>query len=224
MNVGKYIRSTIRKYWLNEHEHKYHFIHIPKNGGVSVRRAFELNRDVSLSNPYHFRYRDIVKSVRRDLRFFAIIRNPWQRTASRFMFGKQNADSWALDDPRRMYIENASFEQYVKDQVILPIPEHPNKPWMGPLSSWFNQLEWIYDDDEQVACDCLRLESLQSDISKYFGTNVEIPKRNVTEKKYNYRDVYSDELIQIVADLFQDDIDYFGFDFDSGATRNTFCL
>jgi hypothetical protein len=221
--IGRRVRSLIRTIWFDKRNYKYHFIHIPKNGGVSVRRALEMNGTVSLSKPYHYRYVDVVNSVGKDLIFFAIVRNPWSRTASRFMFGKQNAGSWAIDDPRRMYIENATFEQYVKEQRILPIPEHPGQPWMGPLSSWFNQLEWIRDEKAWVACECLRLETVQEDISKFLGRDVKIPRRNVTAEKYDYKSLYSEELIQIVADLFHEDIDYFGFDFDSGAQRNTFC-
>jgi hypothetical protein len=33
--------------------------------------------------------------------------------------------------------------------------------------------------------------------------------------------MYTDELAEIVARLFQDDIDHFGFSFESPATRNT---
>lgn len=221
--VGIKLRSFLRSILFAHRKHKYHFIHIPKNGGVSVRRALALNGDVSLSKPYHYRYRDIAPVVGDDLQFFAIVRNPWRRTASRYMYGRQNSQSWPTDDPRRIYIESATFEQFVKEQEILPIPKHPDKPWMGPLSSWYNQLEWIRDESGAVVCDCLRLESLQSDLSTYFGKNLTIPRRNVTAEKYDYKDLYSPELIDIVADLFQSDIEHFGFDFDSGATRNVYC-
>lgn len=136
------------------------------------------------------------------------------------MFGKQNASLWSDDDPRKKFIVDATFDAFVREQRILPIPEHPEMPWMGPLSSWFNQLEWITNQDGIVACDCLRLENLTEDISDYLGRKIEIPRRNVTNNKYSYREMYNDELIQIVADTFKDDIDYFGFDFDSTATKN----
>ena len=159
-----------------------------------------------------------------DLKFFCIVRNPWSRTASRYMFGMQNASRWEDNDPRKKFILNATFESYVKDQKILPIPKHPNQPWMGPLSSWFDQLEWIRDENGSVACDCLRLEHLEDDISTYLGKEIRIPRRNVTNNRYDYRAMYNDELIQIVADTFKDDIDYFGFDFIGPATRNVFTL
>ena len=224
MGARKFIRSLYRRFLFSSDDHRYHFIHIPKNGGQSVRYALELYRDVSLSRPFHYRYVDIADSVGRDLKYFCIVRNPWARTASRYMFGIQNAQIWPDGDPRKEYIANATFEQYVKDQRILPIPEHPDQPWMGPLSSWFNQLDWIRDEDGRVACDCMRLERLSDDLSLYLDRQIEIPRKNVTNQRYSYRDLYTDELIQLVADLFAEDIEHFGFDFEGGATRNVFAL
>lgn len=220
MPVKRSIRSVIRKSFFDRSDYQYHFIHIPKNGGESVRYALELHKDISLSSPFHYRYVDIVDQVGVDLRYFCIVRNPWSRTASRYMFGRQNASQWREDDPRRKYILTASFEDFVIEQKILPIPRHPDMPWMGPLSSWFDQLVWIRDKGGNVACDCLRLEHLSDDLNAYLDRQVKIPRQNVTARKYDYRSMYDDNLIQIIADTFKDDIEYFGFDFEGGATRN----
>lgn len=201
-------------------QYQHHFIHIPKNAGSAIRETMQWRGDVSLSEPKHFRYVDIADDVGRDLNFFAVIRNPWSRTASRYRYGKQNSRRWRENDPRRQYIQNVSFEQFVKDQKIIGIPAFPGKPWMGPLNSWFNQLEWIRDEDGAVACTCLRFENLNSDMNDYFKSMLLLPKRNVTENRYDYRDMYNDELIDIVARCFRDDIEYFGFSFEGPATRN----
>jgi hypothetical protein len=218
------IKKYIRNYLFSTKYFKYHFIHIPKNGGKSVQYAFMLNRYVSLSKPAHYRYVDIADRAGKDLRYFCIIRNPWRRTASRYMFGKQNARIWSETDPRRRYISNASFEKYVKEQRILPIPEQPEKPWMGPLSSWFNQLEWIQNENKKVVCDCLRLEHINDDISAYFKKRIILPRKNVTIRSYDYRSMYTNELIEIVAETFREDIEYFGFNYEGSATKNYYTL
>jgi len=127
---------------------------------------------------------------------------------------------WPNDDPRKKYMSTATFESFVKDQKILPIPQHPGKPWMGPLNSWFNQLEWIRNESGIVACDCLRLEHIDADLGTYLGRPIKIGQQNVTKNHYNYRSLYTDDLIRIIADTFSEDIDYFGFDFEGGATKN----
>lgn len=222
MHLRSLVRRTVRRYWHDPKHARFHFIHIPKNAGDSIRDALYLQRDVSLSEPFHYRYVDVADKVGRNLMFFAVIRNPWGRTASRYQFARQSAVHWPEDDPRRLFIEKASFDDFVRQQRILPIPEHPGQPWMGPLSSWFNQLEWIRDERGAVVCDCLRMETLDDDLQAYLDRPIDLHRRNVTQARYDYRSMYTDELIGIVAKLFQEDIDYFGFSFDSPAVRNVF--
>jgi hypothetical protein len=220
MRLKAAVRRAARLAWVQRRFAKYHFIHIPKNAGESVRDALYFRRDVSLSSPFHYRYVDIADQVGRHLRFFAIVRNPWARTASRYHFGRQNAKSWPVGDPRRQYIESASFADFVLDRKILPIPEHPDQPWMGPLSSWFNQLEWLRDERGHVACDCLRMEHLEDDLQLYFGRHIRLRRRNVTQTGYDYRRMYDDDLAEVVRSTFREDIEHFGFRFDGSATRN----
>jgi hypothetical protein len=224
MRLRTAVRTAARRILVRPQLARYHFIHIPKNAGEAVRESLFYRSEVSLSSPFHYRYVDIADRVGRDLRFFAIVRNPWSRTASRYHFGRQNAVRWPADDPRRQYISGASFADFVREQRILPIPEHPGQPWMGPLSSWLNQLEWIRDERGRVACDCLRMENLEADLGRYFGRSIKLRKRNVTHARYDYRAMYTDELAEIVGNLFRDDIRHFGFQFDGPATRNVFAL
>jgi hypothetical protein len=220
MNLRSAFLHAIRRIRYDHRNARYHFIHIPKNAGQAVRDTLSLQPDVSLGMPLHCRYIDIADQVGRDLRFFAIVRNPWSRTASRFHFGKQNALRWSRDDPRRQFIEGATFADFVTQQRVFSIPEHPGQPWMGPLSSWLNQLVWIRDEYGEVACDCLRMETLDVDLPAYLGRRLALRRRNVTQSRYDYRSMYTDDLAQIVANLFREDIEHFGFDFDGAATRN----
>lgn len=202
----------------------YHFIHIPKNGGNSIRKVLKSRGDVELSKPFHYRYMDVTGECGDDLKYFGIVRNPWARTASRYMFGKQNATRWSKHDSRRNYILNVTFEDFVRDQKIFDIPHYPGQPWMGPLSSWFNQLEWLRDDQGRVQCDCLRLEHINQDLSAYFDSQIVVPHKNETKLAYDYRELYTDDLIDKVAETFSEDIKYFGFTFDGVAIRNIYGL
>jgi len=215
VRIGRHLKNIWP--WKN---YKYHFIHIPKNAGNSVRDALKKRGDVSLSKTFHYRYVDIADKVGRDLQFFCIVRNPWSRTASRYVFARQNSKKWPLDDPRRVYISNATFEDFVTDHRIFEIPEHPGQPWMGPMNSWFNHLEWITNERGDVVCDCLRLEHLDQDLSEYFRESISLPRKNITRQRYDYRRMYTDSLAATVAELFEKDIEYFGFTFEGAATKN----
>lgn len=220
MQLRSLVRRAVRQIRFDPQIAAYHFIHIPKNAGQSVRDALYLERDISLSSPYHYRYIDIADQVGKHLKFFAVIRNPWSRTASRFLYGKQNSIRWGKDDPRRKYMSQATFADFVREQRILPIPRHPGRPWMGPLSSWLNQLEWIRNEKGEVACSCLRLECLHEDLKAFLDRQIDVRRVNTTRASYDYRSMYTDELIEVVARTFTDDIEYFGFTFDGSASRN----
>jgi hypothetical protein len=67
----------------------------------------------------------------------------------------------------------------------------------------------------------MRFEHLNEDLENYFGVDEMSRARNVTDlNKGTYRDIYTPETIQIVADWYKADIDLFGYDFDTGAQRN----
>ena len=58
---------------------------------------------------------------------------------------------------------------------------------------------------------------------RYFGLAEALGRRNITgDEKRDYKDYYTDKTIQIVADWYAADIDRFGFDFDTSATRNVY--
>ena len=52
-------------------------------------------------------------------------------------------------------------------------------------------------------------------------TKVNVKKENVTGYK-NYTNFYDNKTIQIVADWYKKDIDFWGFDFNTAATKNYF--
>jgi len=50
-------------------------------------------------------------------------------------------------------------------------------------------------------------------------------RRNVTALlEGSYKDLYTPETKQIIGDWYKEDIDFFGFDFDTGATKNIWTL
>lgn len=132
MRVGAAIRGSIRRHLFSARSLKYHFIHIPKNGGVSIRRTLDLEPSVSLSTPYHYRYVDIADKVGRHQGFLPLsaIHGAARHLAT---CSRNSPPGTGPSDPRRQYLLKASFADYVRDQAILPIPEHPGQPWMASV-------------------------------------------------------------------------------------------
>ncbi|MGR3617649.1 MAG: hypothetical protein ACU0BB_16625 [Paracoccaceae bacterium] len=216
------------------------FIHIPKNAGVSLKKAPELRwKMVSVHRAFlkdrayldgllemmgaeqqhhgigHARLRDVKPSIVRRLRPFAILRNPWARTVSRYRFAEQ-----AVQQGKPFKVGPVdSFEAFLETRHqdgALPYF------WHRAIRGWYPQRDYVVDDSGKIAADLLRQEHLDKDVTDYFHIKTPPRRRNVTrsEGKADWRSYYTDKTIQIVGDWYEDDIDTFGYDFDSSATRN----
>lgn len=222
------------------HLARWMFIHIPKNAGVSVRKTKELGGRLLSANPYfhrsraytrsvsetmqqlgehhgfqHARWRDLHPKVTQRLTSVAIVRNPWARTVSRWRFaclaveqGKAQSDYAA-----------PSFEAFLEERHQWGGREYF---WHRAIRGWYPQSDYVTDGKGVIRCDILRLEDLDSEAARYFGLRHPLRKRNLTGRKSSdYRDFYTPQTIQIVADWYASDIEVFGFDFHTPATRNT---
>jgi len=215
------------------------FIHIPKNAGTAIKGApqlrgriitpierrlvdrayvesFKRSRETYGGHPNfeHARLIDVNKYVRLGNTAFAVVRNPWSRVVSRYLFAIQTR-GLTVDDARKF--EN--FEKFLDERFVWV-----DKPffWHRAVRGWHPQVDYLVDENRRIAVDVLRQEYLGEEVNAYFGLSEALAPRNVTKgPKFEYSEVYSPKTIQIVADWYADDIDTFGFDFDTGATRNT---
>jgi hypothetical protein len=79
----------------------------------------------------------------------------------------------------------------------------------------------VKDQNNNVVCDILTLENLNKEAPTYLGVDSMPRARNVTSIKQNYKELYDAKTIQEIADWYKEDIEYWDFDFDTGARRNT---
>ncbi|WP_298985817.1 sulfotransferase family 2 domain-containing protein [uncultured Roseibium sp.] len=218
---------------------KHLFIHIPKNGGMAIREAPQLqdrlviaNRRRLKSRAYadklkafmserggnpgyeHARLRDVDMSVRQATRAFAIVRNPWSRTVSRFKFALQTR----IYEDRSPEATLAEFETFLEERHEWGGVEFF---WHRAVAGWYAQEDYVLDEKGGLAVDILRQEHLSTEMQTYLGFTSELKRRNIsTKSRADYRDLYTEKTIQIVADWYAADIDRFGFDFDTPATKS----
>jgi len=218
------------------------FIHIPKNAGMTVRRSpmlkdkimlagqrwhkspeysqAVLNKMNSLGDHHgfeHARWRDVHPTICARHNPFAIVRNPWDRVVSRYFFAKKVIEVEKKVDPS--YADVSSFEAFLEERHKWGSEEYM---WHRAVRGWYNAHDHVSDDTGHVRCDILRFENLNDDLCKHFNLEQMSKARNVTALNTGtYRDVYTPETIQTVADWYKKDIDHWGYDFDSGPTRNT---
>ena len=224
------------------------FIHIPKNGGTALYgndpedpwNDVLTSRVTSTTIEKHIKIPEgltdttgpvgrvnlaRVRDIKPEYLYspFAIIRNPWSRAVTRYFSNKLNNDPSHPLYYERLYSLHTNeldplantFEEWLDNKDI----EHVNL---------YSQMSFITQPiTERVICDIMRYEYYEEDLTKYLDLpdNYMIPEINGDNwvgrgKRVRYKNIYTPETIQIVADWYKEEIDYFGFDFDTSATRN----
>ena len=223
------------------------FIHIPKNGGMSLRQNQYIKQRITyvitgtpLVEGYGDKLRDQMKRMGEDIGYqharvrdiqakywnlfqpFAIVRNPWDRVASRFFFAQKviyhekNSDHYGEED----YSSCRTFEDFLEERHRYGGVEFMHH---RAIKGWYNAIDYMKDSSGKVICDVMRFENYEKDINSYLNLPKDfyIPPRNVTAiNPGSYMDIYTPKTAQIVADWYKEDIEYFGFKFNSGATKN----
>jgi len=218
------------------------FIHIPKNAGMTIRRSPMLNNRIMLagSNIHkspeysqavldkmnslgdhhgfeHARWRDVHPSIRDRNNAFAVIRNPWDRVVSRYFFAKKVIE--VEKKVSKEYADVSSFEAFLEERHKWGSEKYM---WHRAVRGWYPAFDHVSDDSGRVRCDIIRFENLNDDLCEYFNIAEMSKARNVTAiNSGTYRDVYTPETIQVVADWYKKDIEHWGYDFDTGPARNT---
>lgn len=220
---------------------EYLFIHIPKNAGVSMRKSDLLQGKMVGAEPrfhrsreytqrltevmkaagehhgyHHARLIDIDPRVRARLQPVAVIRNPWSRVVSRYRFAQSVVEQGGVS---AAYVGD-SFEAFLEERHTFGNREFY---WHRAVRGWYPQVDYVVNEQGALAADLLRQEDLGSEAMRYFGLPEQPRRRNVsTGERKPYQAFYDAKTIQIVADWYAKDIETFGFDFDSAATRNVY--
>ena len=217
------------------------FIHIPKCAGMTVRRSPMLSDKIIVAGPSahkspeytlavksqmdsigdhhgyeHARWRDIKPEIQKSYKAFAIARNPWDRVVSRYFFAKKVIEVEKKEPVGKHKID--SFEHFLEER-----DEWGGVPymWHRAIRGWYPASDHVTDEDGNLKCDMMRFEKLNEDLCAYFGLLSMSRARNVTAlNKGTYQDLYTPKTIQLIADWYKDDIDLFGYDFDTGARKN----
>lgn len=204
------------------------FIHIPKNGGMSIRHGMKgriilAGRANHISAEYsdsvlkamnesgehhgyeHARWRDVRTDIRENHEAFCVVRNPYSRVVSRYTFARITGDSSG----------QKSFRKFLDERH-----RYGGMPyfWHRGIRGWYPQKDYITDDEGQVRVTAIRFAT--PDVEQYLGLKAPLVPRNVSNRGEDYRTFYGPEEYDIVTDWYRGDIDHFGFTFEGGATRN----
>jgi hypothetical protein len=217
------------------HKHKFIFIHIPKCGGTSVELALLKNEGIEMKNynkddlnflteeqkqKYRIGYDyegittqhrkiDEYKDFREKEYFtFTFIRNPWERFLSEYFYIIKSGPQSKIYGYAKEFQETfPTFKDFVKGNY---------KKWIFTGHDHL-QVDFVLNANKNKMINFIgRCEDMQTDfeyVCKKLGMNkIKLPYRNPTKHKH-YTEYYDKETKEIVANIYNKDIEYFGYKF-----------
>ena len=186
------------------------FIHIPKNAGQSIRNTLFENLLPGHMKAYTYQL-IFPKKIFESYYKFAFARNPWDRLASAYMFMKGGG----AHEKDRLWSEKTltqydSFESFVKNGLR----SHEVQTW----PHFRPQVDFLRGQNGKIELDFIgRFENLQQDfnhVRDHLGLSGELLFINKTKtKREPYQTYYSDELRDIAARVYKEDIEVFDYKF-----------
>ena len=214
------------------HTHKTIFVHIPKTAGTSVEAVLGMHGDrkeIGLV-PYfnqevdheHLYGRQIQHMTAQDIRGaladqsvftryfkFTIVRNPWDRLVSALAWTDQK---WA----KGVELTMAEFDEQLRRTYELFVAAASGSTPVAMPQFLYPQVLFIADADGRLLVDFVgKYETLAADwkvISARLGLNTQLPVRMKSHHR-DYRDYYSPQTRDLVAQMYAADLQAFGYEF-----------
>lgn len=191
-------------------ESKSLFVHIPKSAGISVAASLYGCRAGG-----HMKMSDYTviysKAELNKLFKFGFVRNPWDRVYSAFNFLRSGGINESDREFSKNLIAYNTFEDFITNGLLRK--EIFNHVHFLPQSQFL-----FYRN--KLAVDFVgRYETITTDFSYVcdkLGRDVVLESKNESKKDENdFRQVYTREMVSIVASLYKDDIVNFNYNFDT---------
>ncbi len=215
---------------LISHKYRVIFIHIQRTGGTSVSNAlieadpdivYELPLDPQKKRQKHCFISDIYpilsSEIFSDYTKFSIVRNPYERLFSWYSMFKHktinpgnvpeisNAITWFDTVEAQMKPFMNSFEDFLS---------LPNEDFFQRF--YYNQLDYLQINQKLAVDNILRFENLTDDfncLAQKLNIKINLPHINQSVNKNSYRDAYTEKTQNLIAERFQEDLNYFGYVF-----------
>lgn len=143
---------------------------------------------------------------------FTFVRNPWDRLVSAYFYLQDsNRSDFDRAQASGSVLKFDSFEGFVTEFVA-----HED---LNAFIHLKEQHLFLRLPGRGIGVDFVgRFESLQDDfntIAKRLGKDITLEHRNASQlRKSDYRDIYTPQMIDIVAKAYAKDVAYFGYKFD----------
>lgn len=184
------------------------FVHIPKTGGTSISKELDKYRSINDEIRGHLTYKECIDGINQDLTF-SVVRNPWDWRCSWFFYVKDKPKESGCMEIYKI-IKDMSFDDHIRWM-------YNNKDLVYKLKDIFIKPQYDYLRGGEITV--LKLENIKDDFKNLMqrvGLNIELnmhANRSKNNEK-NYKDLYNEETIKMVAELYKKDIEVFNYEFN----------
>lgn len=186
--------------------HKFIFIHVPKCGGMTVMKHFKSFWTPTNEHMFMSEIDEMIGDLDSYYKF-TVVRNPWERMASLWSYYTQPK----FKKYRDMFKSEYGIDSFEKFIHMLPTL----KSKYTPKTTFASASEYLgdYDYDKVILLDNLTEELLN--LSKVLvGSKNAIKIQNKSKKTNEYMSEYTSKMIDIVSQVYSDDIEQFKFKFN----------
>jgi hypothetical protein len=199
------------------------YLHIPKTAGTSIEKiffpdyVFDESPNYEIANGWdetygwlnHLTYSEL-KTLLPNLNtsqysIFATVRNPWDKLVSEFFWKTSTS---------RLNISFTQFVSYLYNKKYKHIQSFYKSP-IAFLQHIKNQSSYL-PEDNSINLKIIKFENLKKELSSFFINQnlplISIPKLR-TSNHLNYKEYYNQDTINMVREIYQEDIKRFKYDF-----------
>ena len=189
------------------------YVHIPKCGGSSVKKALLPYYDFPPGHYSANTYREALgEHDYSNLHRFTVVRNPWDRLVSAYFY--------VMDKRHNKYSPNTYFRDKVlakyidfEDFVVSHIGEGKSLNF----NHFVPQYKFICDESEKIIVDnIIKLEDLTlgfEKLGKSLGRQFQLSVVNTSKREKDYRSYYNEKTKKIVEDVYSIDSNEFEYEF-----------
>lgn len=203
---------------------KFLFVHINKSGGGIVTNHMKINGNTKITGKHRSleQMLNITKNKhnlkKEDLYIFTIIRNPWERMLSMYLFYHKNNYNSPEFFSGKNNIDN-NFKEWIK--YIYSDKFNRNK-LHGVINifkyCFCNQLNWISDNSGNIININKIIRFENNELEDFFKNTMKLKKINTKKRVHptkhkHYSEYYDEETKLLVEKHYKKDIEYFGYTF-----------
>ena len=205
---------------------KFLFVHINKSGGGVITNHMSNNGNTTITGK-HRSLTQMLNLAKQnyglkvdDLYIFTIVRNPWARMLSMYLFYHPNNYNAPEFFSGKAEIDN-NFNNWIK-WIYSPDFNITRKHGVINIKKFCfsNQLNWISNSKGDIYPNVkiIRFENIKNELEDLFKNVMKLEKINLETKIHptkhkHYSEYYNNETKNLVADHYSKDIEYFNYTF-----------